>query len=67
MPASAHWLREMQTNIQVLSQAGATNDPGPTNHTSDSVIGLQSLISFIKDDPHFYVPVARAIGGVAGR
>ena len=64
MNASAHWLSEMQTNIQVLSQVGATNDPGPFNHISDNVIGLQSLISFIRDEPRFYIPVAYAIGAV---
>jgi hypothetical protein len=52
-----HWLHEMQTNIQSASAHGALNDPGPASfdfRAPDPVIGLQSIISILRDDPRFY-------------
>lgn len=61
------WRHEMSANLQSLAARGSVNDPGPaslTFHSADSVISLQSPLSLIRDDPHFYHPLSYAICGL---
>jgi hypothetical protein len=54
---SPHWLWEWRVNLAAFSAHGAMNDPGPASsggHGLAMVISLQSLLSVIRDDPHFY-------------
>lgn len=54
---SPHWLPEWRFNLAAFSAQGAMNDPGPASsggHGLAMVISLQSLLSVIRDDPHFY-------------
>ena len=54
---SPHWLAEWHSNLAVFSARGGINDPGPASaggHGLAMVISLQSVLSVIRDDPHFY-------------
>jgi hypothetical protein len=54
---SPHWLAEWHENLAVFSARGGINDPGPAStggHGLAMVISLQSILSFFRDDPHFY-------------
>jgi hypothetical protein len=62
-----HWVQEMRLNIVSTSAAGGMNDPGPTGLSSGNIgaiIGLQSDVSILRDDPHFYNPVCYAVCGI---
>ena len=64
---SPHWLSEMHRNLNFLLAHGGASDPGPAGMSSYAVgmvIDLQSALSFIKDNPHFYNPLAWIIGGL---
>lgn len=63
---SPHWLGELRENVTSLSAPGHINDPGPSRLSEMNfgpIIDLQSAVSEIKNDPHFYNPVSYAIGG----
>ncbi len=64
---SPHWLSEMHRNLDFLLAHGGASDPGPagmSSYAAGMIIDLQSVLSFIKDDPHFYNPLAWPIGGL---
>jgi hypothetical protein len=64
---SPHWLRELRSNLQILSAHGHLNDPGPSSmagHGIAMVIDLQSVISLFKDDPRVYNPISYFICGL---
>ncbi len=59
-----HWFDELRSNMATLSMHGAVSDPGPSTALSRgtlSVTNLQSAVSLIRDDPHFYNAVSYAI------
>jgi hypothetical protein len=61
------WPHELNANLHALSAHGSVNDPGPdslTFHSADHIISLQSTLSLIRDDPHFYNPATYAICGL---
>jgi len=61
-----HWLVEMQSNQSALMQRGALNDPGPHSGGAFGVnmtLCLQTIVSRIWDNPHFYNPVVYLICG----
>jgi len=61
---SPHWLRELQENLGTFSVHGAINDPGMVHRYGagmDAVVGLQTIVSAVRDDPHFYNPVSYLI------
>ena len=63
---SPHWLSELQGNLAVLNARGHLNDPGPSSmagHGIAMVISLQAVISFFKDDPHFYNTLTYVVCG----
>lgn len=63
---SPHWLQELRANLAVLNSRGHLNDPGPSSmagHGAAMVISLQSVISFFRDDPHFYNTVSYLVSG----
>lgn len=66
-PISPHWLQELHSNLATASARGGTSDPGPTGVSSPGIaesIDLQAVLSFFKDDPHFYNPVSYLICGI---
>jgi hypothetical protein len=59
--AVPHWAGEWHANMATAEARGGTSDPGPTSQASHGlamVISLQSAISLMRDDPHFYNPVS---------
>ncbi len=60
-PFRKHWLHDVGVNVAALSQAGATNDPGPMNPGAFNLLGLQILLRLIGNGPHFYNTAACAI------
>jgi hypothetical protein len=61
-----HWMQDWHTNLSVISAPGGINEPGPSGFTSRSgatVIDLQAVISFFRDDPRIYNPVSYLICG----
>ncbi len=64
VPASAHWLHDVGSNVAALSQHGMTNDPGPANPSAPNLVGLKDLLSLMRDDPHFYTPVTYIFCGL---
>ena len=60
-PVSPHWAQELQMNVAATSARGGLNDPGPASlggHGLGMVISLQAPLSLIRDEPHFYNPIA---------
>jgi hypothetical protein len=54
---SPNWMREMHSNLELVSVRGGSSDPGPTgisNGTGGEIIDLQSAISIFRDDPLTY-------------
>ncbi|UWZ83083.1 glycosyltransferase family 87 protein [Occallatibacter riparius] len=63
---SPHWFQEWRMNVAATSGRGELNDPGPTsfgNGGAGMIVSLQSLLSFFRDDPHFYNPAALLLAG----
>lgn len=61
---SPHWLRELEDNLATFSVHGAINDPGMVHRYGagmDVVVGLQTIVSAVRDDPRFYNPVSYLI------
>ena len=66
-PVSPHWMGELRSNMAVLSARGGPVDPGPAGMIARGTvpnISLQSDLSVLKDDPHFYNAASYAFGGV---
>lgn len=60
------WLRELSSNLGMLSAHGHLNDPGPASlagHGIAMVIDLQSVISIFRDDPRIYNDVSYLVCG----
>jgi len=52
-----NWMREIRSNLQLVSARGGSSDPGPggiSNGTGGGIIDLQSAISMFRDDPSTY-------------
>ncbi len=61
MPVSPHWAQELHMNLASTSVPGGLNDPGPASlggHGLGMVVSLQAPLSVVRDDPHFYNPLA---------
>lgn len=55
--ASPHWMQELHANILAFSVHGGITDPGPAStgtHGAGTMINLQTALSYVRDDPHFY-------------
>jgi hypothetical protein len=62
-----HWMREMSSNIALLSGQGGNNAVGPGSFGmshADLVIDLQSALSVFGDDPRIYNPVSYLVCGI---
>jgi len=58
---SPHWVQEWHANVAATSMRGDLNDPGPSsvgNMNLGMTTDLQSVLSYVKDDPGFYNPAA---------
>ena len=62
MPASSHWMHEIQANIAGITARGMPGDPGPADSGATSIAGLQTILSLFRDQPVFYNRIAQAIG-----
>jgi hypothetical protein len=60
-----HWVTEFESNLHATSLYGNLNDPGPASvdprYHGALIIDLQSALSVLRDDPHFYNPVSYLI------
>lgn len=62
--SAPEWVQELHANIASSSVRGDINDPGPNSLNTagvGSIIALQSALSVVRDDPHFYNPITYAI------
>jgi hypothetical protein len=60
------WWQELLSNESALIAPGGINDPGPAstgNSGVDLIISLQTIVSRLKDNPHFYNAVVFLICG----
>lgn len=65
-PLSPHWIQEASRNRAVTATRGTFNDPGPSGPSYTTVfpdVSLQSLLSNIDNNPHFYNPAGYLLGG----
>lgn len=62
MPASSHWLHEIQANIAGITARGMPGDPGPADPGATSIAGLQTVLSLFRDQAVFYNRTAQAVG-----
>ncbi|MGA2727933.1 MAG: glycosyltransferase family 87 protein [Terracidiphilus sp.] len=61
-----HWVPELRSNLATISAHGGINEPGPTSigvGSPDMIIDLQTFVSILRDDPHFYNPVTYTVCG----
>jgi Glycosyltransferase family 87 len=61
---SPNWLRELKSNLALMSVHGAISDPGPASLGKYNLVvflNLQAVVSEFRDDPHFYNLVSYAI------
>jgi hypothetical protein len=63
VPAAAHWLHDMNTNLVGSAVRGNINDPGPTSYNSLLVTDLQSIVAVFDDVPGIYNPITWATVG----
>jgi Glycosyltransferase family 87 len=64
--AYPHWMQEWRATMVEAEARGGTSDPGPASQASHGlamVVSLQSVLSVLDDDSHFYNTVTRAICG----
>ena len=64
---SPHWFSELHRNLSFLLAHGGASDPGPagmSSYAAGMIIDLQGVLSFIKDNPHFYNSLAWILGGL---
>ena len=64
---SPRWTQEMHANLALASVRGGTSDPGPSGmsaNTAAVIIDLQGVLSGLKDDSHFYNPLAWLVAGL---
>jgi Glycosyltransferase family 87 len=64
---SPQWPSELASNLASTSSHGDISDPGPDSisrkGSADVIIDLQTVLSLIRDDPHFYNPAVYLICG----
>jgi len=64
--SSPHWMQELHRNLAEVSVRGGTSDPslsGITGRGIGSIIDLQSALSLLWNNPHFYFPAGYLLGG----
>jgi hypothetical protein len=62
-----HWATEQRATILTASAHGGPDDPGPASkgaHALGMMVNLQTAISLLRDNPHFYNPVTYGICGL---
>jgi hypothetical protein len=52
--AAPHWMREMYFNLQAYTVQGGLNDPRNASMGPEGIIDLQTILSFLRNDPRFY-------------
>ena len=60
------WPQEMRANLQMTTAQGGNADPGPSSGLGlgpGTIIDLQTAISVIRNEPHFYNPITYLICG----
>jgi len=66
--SSPNWRAELAGNLAATSAHGDISDPGPASNSrqgsADIIIDLQTALSLLYDDPHFYNPATYLICGV---
>jgi hypothetical protein len=63
MPASAHWMQDLQQNLKITEMQGALSDPGPGNLKAYYITTLQTVVSLFGDSKTFYNSVTWLICG----
>ena len=58
---SPHWLQELHSNVLATTAKGDLNDPGPTG--LGMIVSLQSVVSYIWEDPTIYNSVSYLLVG----
>jgi hypothetical protein len=56
MPATRGWYRDMSVSLNEIAAPGNLSDAGPTNPDATAIASLQSILSLVRNDPHFYDP-----------
>jgi hypothetical protein len=54
-----HWPQELHANLSASMAQGGRDDPGPASvggRGIGPIVSLQTIVSLLKDDPHFYNP-----------
>jgi len=63
--SSPNWRAELAGNLAATSAHGDISDPGPASNSrqgsADIIIDLQTVLSLLRDDPHFYNPATYLI------
>jgi hypothetical protein len=67
--SAPNWLPELRSNMVAMAAHGGNNDPGPAGPTSrdraiESIVNMQSAVSWVKDDPKFYNTVTFVVCGL---
>lgn len=66
--SSPQWRSELTANLAATSAHGDISDPGPSSNSrqgsADIIIDLQTALSVLDDDPHFYNPATYLTCGV---
>ena len=66
-PSSPHWMHELPRNIAAASAPDTVNYPGLSGASMQSpgpIISLQSTLSVLWENPHFFNPVSYFIAGL---
>jgi hypothetical protein len=61
------WVSDLRWTLRSISAHGALNDPGPASsgaHGLGMMVNLQTVISYVWDDPRFYNFITYSICGV---
>jgi hypothetical protein len=59
-----NWLQEWHSNVNAFSARGGLSDPGPAStgrYGFGMMVNLPVILSYFKDDPHFYNPASYLI------
>lgn len=66
-PLSPHWIQELHNNLATVSAPGSTSDPtmaGITSRSAGMIISLQSVLSILWNNPHFFNITSYLLGGI---
>jgi hypothetical protein len=61
------WVSDLRSTLRSISALGAMNDPGPASsgaHGLGMMVNLQTVISYVRDDPRFYNFITYTICGI---